>query len=186
MERKIIFKKITKNKPIFPVKLKKDVEKEVCVCKPDDPSPCGKGSECILRHLHIECGKKCPAKEACQNNKLRLKKYEKIKLKMMGSRGVGAIASEYIPAGTLIIEYVGDLINKSEMMRRLSEKKARKDKDYYFMCVDADLYIDAEPRGNKSRFINHSCDPNSDTFKIEVEGNSRIAIVSKVNIPKVS
>jgi histone-lysine N-methyltransferase NSD2 len=180
------YRTVYQNQPLFPVKLKKDVEKEVCVCKPDDPSPCGEGSECILRHLSIECGKKCPAKDACQNNKLRLKKYAKIELKKMGIRGFGAIASEYIPAGTLIIEYVGDLINKAEMMRRLSEKKARNDKDFYFMSVDADLYIDAEPCGNKSRFINHSCDPNCDTLKIKVEGNTKMAIVSKVNIPKVS
>jgi histone-lysine N-methyltransferase NSD2 len=186
MEKKIKFKNISKNKPIFPVKLKKDIDEEVCDCKPDDPSPCSEGSECILKYLRIECGKKCPAGNSCQNNKLRLKNYAKIELKKTGNRGLGVIASEHIRAGTLIIEYVGDLVNKAEMNRRLSEKKARKDKDYYFMCVDADLYIDAEPRGNMSRFINHSCDPNCDSFKIIVEGNSRIAIVSKVNIPKVS
>jgi hypothetical protein len=50
------------------------------------------------------------------------------------------IASENIPAGTTIIEYVGDFVNKAEMNRRFSEKKARKDK--------ADLYIDAETRSN--------------------------------------
>jgi hypothetical protein len=180
------YESVNQNRPIAPVKLIEGVEQDPCKCKPDDPSPCGKGSECIFRHLEMECGKKCPAEESCQNNKLRLRKYAEIELKKTSNRGFGVIASEYIPAGTLIIEYVGEIINKAEMLRRLSKKRARNDKDFYFMGVDADLYIDAEPCGNKSRFINHSCNPNCDTFKIEVEGNSRMAIVSRFNIPKVS
>jgi SET domain-containing protein len=184
MEKK--FKNIVRNKPVAPVKFKKDYDKEVCICSPHEDEPCGEGSDCMMRLLKFECGKNCPAGEKCQNNKVRLRKYAEIELKKTGEHGFGAFAKADIPAGTLIIEYTGEVISKAEMMRRFGVKKARNDKAYYFMSLDAELYIDAEHYGNKSRFINHSCNANSDTFKITVENNTRIAIFSKVHIPAVS
>lgn len=48
------------------------------------------------------------------------------------------------------------------------------------------LFIDAEYYGNLSRYINHSCGPNTLSERIKVGGNMRIAIVSKQIIKAVS
>lgn len=179
---------IEKNQPIPPVKLlklKKEDEIEICGCSANDPLPCGIDSDCILRTLHMECGERCPAGKSCQNQMLRNRQYANIYLKSVGNRGFGAFAGSDIEAGSLVIEYVGELVNKAEKNRRHQAKRARGDKDYYFMGIDGDLFIDAEPAGNKSRFINHSCDPNCITKKINVDGNTRMAIIANQFIKKV-
>lgn len=40
-----------------------------------------------------------------------------------------------------------------------------KNRHYYFMALKSDAIIDATVKGNNSRFINHSCDPNAETQK---------------------
>jgi len=44
--------------------------------------------------------------------------------------------------------------------------------------------IDAGPRGNMARFINHSCDPNCYTEPWIVNGDKRIGIFSQRDIEK--
>lgn len=34
------------------------------------------------------------------------------------------------------------------------------DHDFYIMELETGLYVDGKKKGNLSRFINHSCDPN--------------------------
>ena len=34
------------------------------------------------------------------------------------------------------------------------------DHDFYIMELDPGIYVDGKKKGNLSRFINHSCDPN--------------------------
>lgn len=87
---------------------------------------------------------------------------------------------------TFVIEYVGELIDTAEMNRRIGVKMKNKEKDFYILAVDRDLYVDAEPAGNLARFINHSCDPNCETRKITVDGNTRIGIFTKKSIKAVS
>jgi SET domain-containing protein len=43
--------------------------------------------------------------------------------------------------------------------------------------------IDAGPKGNLSRFINHSCDPNLITQKWTVNGDVRVGLFAVKNIP---
>ncbi|XP_008486199.2 probable histone-lysine N-methyltransferase CG1716 [Diaphorina citri] len=50
------------------------------------------------------------------------------------------------------------------------------------MSLRPDAIIDATMKGNISRFINHSCDPNSETQKWTVDGELRIGFFSRKNI----
>lgn len=43
--------------------------------------------------------------------------------------------------------------------------------------------IDAGPKGNLTRFMNNSCDPNCDTQKWNVNGDWRIGLFANRNIP---
>ena len=75
----------------------------------------------------------------------------------------------------LIIEYVGEVIPENEMLTRLEthEKLHPNNPNFYIMELMNGWYIDARERGNMSRFINHSCDPNCQLQRVNVAGNMR-------------
>jgi hypothetical protein len=42
----------------------------------------------------------------------------------------------------------------------LQREQSPDDHDFYIMELDSGIYVDGREKGNLSRFINHSCDPN--------------------------
>ena len=48
--------------------------------------------------------------------------------------------------------------------------------NFYMMKMDAQRIIDAGPKGNLSRFMNHSCAPNLNTVKWMVNGDARVGL----------
>ncbi|MEW5895454.1 MAG: TrmH family RNA methyltransferase [Candidatus Omnitrophota bacterium] len=79
------------------------------------------------------------------------------------SRGV--FASKNIPAGTRVIEYVGEKITKAESERRaeivLNANKCDSAKGaVYIFTLNKRFDIDGNVPHNTARLINHSCDPN--------------------------
>ncbi|CAO1306406.1 unnamed protein product [Diamesa tonsa] len=176
------YQRIINNRPVKVNKIIRNEavdESSVCDCKSTDENPCGKDSSCINFILHIECNKsECPAGIKCQNQKLQNRSYVEMTLVKTTNRGFGAISTHDIEADELVIEYVGELIDNIELKRRMDKKIENKETDFYFLTISADLYIDAEPAGNLARFINHSCEPNCDSRKVTVDGNTRIGIYS--------
>ena len=64
------------------------------------------------------------------------------------------------------MEYVGDVLD-DKLFRKRARRYAKDDvKHFYFMALTTELVIDASTKGNISRFINHSCDPNAVTQKV--------------------
>ena len=53
-----------------------------------------------------------------------------------------------------------------EFRRRRNEYARLKYNHQYFMALRGDTIVDATEKGNDSRFINHSCEPNSETQKV--------------------
>ncbi|MDA0767965.1 MAG: SET domain-containing protein-lysine N-methyltransferase [Verrucomicrobia bacterium] len=85
-----------------------------------------------------------------------------------GIHGAGVYATMLIPAGTRIIEYVGEKIDKEESERRAWAQMAQAE-----MTGDAAVYIftltdkhdlDGSVEWNTARLLNHSCDPNCETW----------------------
>lgn len=74
-------------------------------------------------------------------------------------QGRGAFAIRWIPAGTRIIEYVGERITPDEADERYDDDTMSRHHTFLF-AVDDNTVIDAGVRGNAARFINHSCEPN--------------------------
>lgn len=72
-------------------------------------------------------------------------------------------------SGTFIMEYVGEVINSDEFERRAMEYARTKIPHFYFMSLKSDCIIDATIKGNCSRFINHSCEPNAETQKVSIQ-----------------
>jgi len=54
---------------------------------------------------------------------------------------------------------------------------------FYILALNKNQYIDARLTGNDSRFINHSCDPNCETKKWVINGETRIGIFAVKDIP---
>ena len=78
-------------------------------------------------------------------------------------QGVGAFALKRIRKGTLIAEYTGERIDNAEADRRYDDAKMKRHHTFLFI-VSSRTVVDAAVDGNDSRFINHSCDPNCETF----------------------
>lgn len=59
------------------------------------------------------------------------------------------------------------------------------EKNHSFCCwFDLqDRIIDAGPKGNYSRFMNHSCQPNCETLKWTVNGDTRVGLFAVCDIP---
>lgn len=69
-------------------------------------------------------------------------------------------------SGEFLMEYVGEVVDPKDFRRRAKDYSKDKNRHYYFMALKSDQIIDATAKGNISRFINHSCDPNSETQKV--------------------
>ena len=81
--------------------------------------------------------------------------------------------------GEFIMEYVGEVVDPKDFRRRAKEYSKDKNKHYYFMALKSDQIIDATMKGNISRFINHSCDPNSETQKVSIARRNKFRIIWK-------
>ena len=52
-------------------------------------------------------------------------------------------------------------IDNVSFRNRLENKSG--EQNYYYMVMDSNRVIDAGPKGNLARFMNHSCQPNCET-----------------------
>jgi uncharacterized protein len=73
--------------------------------------------------------------------------------------GRGVFAARAIPAGTRIIEYVGERISPDEADKRYDDDQTGHPHILLF-TVDKKTVIDGAVGGNAARYINHSCAPN--------------------------
>eukprot|EP01135_Chromosphaera_perkinsii_P002939 Nk52_evm50s230 gene=Nk52_evmTU50s230 len=163
------------------------VEKSMkCSCtfdpEVDDISEaCGHG--CVNRAILEECNpRKCPCNEYCQNQRFQKSEFQEHEVFKTLKKGWGVRAVTDIPEDAFLIEYCGDVMNKSQFLGRVREYDNEGRTHYYFMNLHKDLIIDATRRGNNSRYLNHSCDPNCVTQKWHVNGEIRIGLFAKKDI----
>ena len=84
--------------------------------------------------------------------------------------GGGLYATKDIPAGTRVIEYVGERITKLKSERReanrINARDAGADGCVYIFELNARHDIDGDVKWNAARLINHSCDGNCEPLAI--------------------
>eukprot|EP01032_Pedospumella_encystans_P008367 gene8367-9942_t len=97
------------------------------------------------------------------------------------SRGYGLRLLEPVRKGTLLIEYLGEVITAAEGARRMSEYVLGD--DFYFMGLDNGLMLDAKTMGSAARFANHSCAPSCLLQKWTVRGECRLVLVARRDLP---
>ena len=111
----------------------------------------------------------------CGNKYFGIKRVEKSKFKVSGAggKGMGLKASSQIRSGEYLIEYIGEVMTVDDWSER---QKGDAQKHFYTMGLGPDHLVDASRKGNESRLINHSCDPNLETQKWTVNGEFRIGL----------
>jgi SET domain-containing protein len=90
----------------------------------------------------------------------------RIQTRRSGVHGKGVFALTPIAQGETIIEYVGEIIDWKEALRRHPHDPKDPNHTFYFH-IDENHVIDALYGGNSSRWINHSCNPNCEADEVE-------------------
>ncbi|XP_059480678.1 histone-lysine N-methyltransferase SETD2 [Neocloeon triangulifer] len=172
------FKKVEKNVYLTQRTTNKETKGMICECEPVDDDEMGCGEDCLNRMLMIECGPRCPLGDKCSNKRFQKMEYSPIQVFRTEKKGFGLQALANIEGGAFLSEYVGEVLDPYEFQRRAEDYANDKNRHYYFMALKSDAIIDATIKGNNSRFINHSCDPNAETQKWTVNGELRIGFFS--------
>ncbi|XP_065331478.1 histone-lysine N-methyltransferase SUV39H2-like isoform X1 [Cloeon dipterum] len=132
----------------------------------------------------FECNKACKCPDSCINRVVQKGSQLKLKIFKTEDKGWGVQAREYIPQGTFVCEYVGEMIARWVVHQRTRDEYKGKS-NYIFDLdfnptteqerFDSEGYeilpysVDATVRGNVSHFINHSCEPNLGVYGVFVD-----------------
>ncbi|XP_073507291.1 histone-lysine N-methyltransferase, H3 lysine-36 specific [Phyllobates terribilis] len=179
------YKHIKVNKPVGKVQILTADLSEIprCNCKASDDNPCGQDSECINRMLLYECHPSvCPAGETCQNQAFSQREYPDVEIFRTLSRGWGLRSKSDIKKGEFVNEYVGEMIDEEECRARIRYAQEHDITNFYMLTLDKDRVIDAGPKGNFARFMNHCCQPNCETQKWTVNGDTRVGLFALFDI----
>ncbi|XP_043940254.1 histone-lysine N-methyltransferase NSD3 [Protopterus annectens] len=180
------YKHVKTNKPVGKVQIHIADLSEIprCNCKPTQEKPCSLDSECLNRMLQYECHPQvCPAGERCQNQCFTKRLYPETEVIKTEGRGWGLRTRHDVKKGEFVNEYVGELIDEEECRLRIKRAHENNVTNFYFLTITKDRIIDAGPKGNYSRFMNHSCNPNCETQKWTVNGDVRVGLFALCDIP---
>ena len=181
--------KIKNNKPYgnCPTYSVDPEECQACDCDKgkDRENPCSDESNCMNRMLMFECHPNvCPVKDSCRNMRFLKREYPPLEcFRTLEGRGWGLRSSHPIKKGQFVIEYVGELITMEEYRKRMAVDQLAGQENYYYLTIDSNRMIDAGPKGNLARFMNHSCDPNCITQKWTVNGDTRVGLFAIKDVP---
>ncbi|KAL0273974.1 UNVERIFIED_CONTAM: hypothetical protein PYX00_006522 [Menopon gallinae] len=165
----------------------KETKRMICDCalskEEIERGEVGCGEDCLNRMLFLECGSRCALGERCTNKRFQKLQYANCKIFKTEKKGFGLRAEEDLPGNTFIMEYVGEVVDQKEFARRVKLYAKDNNKHFYFMALKGDAVIDATIKGNISRFINHSCDPNAETQKWTINGELRVGFFTRRFVP---
>eukprot|EP00727_Mastigamoeba_balamuthi_P002319 m51a1_g12084 putative histone-lysine n-methyltransferase setd2 (496) ;mRNA; f:21-1803 len=161
---------------------------EACQCKYVEGSPACCTGMCINYNTKTECTfGRCPAGQACRNTRMQRHQNAPLGQFLSKKKGWGIFTLIDLYKGQFVIEYVGEIISQAMCEERLKARQmmgSRGIADHsYMMTLNNDEFIDAREKGNLSRFINHSCNPNCETQKWLIRGEDHMGIFAKHFIP---
>ncbi|XP_064130705.1 histone-lysine N-methyltransferase SETD2 isoform X2 [Loxodonta africana] len=169
----------------------RDIKRMQCECTPlsKDERAQGEiacGEDCLNRLLMIECSSRCPNGDYCSNRRFQRKQHADVEVILTEKKGWGLRAARDLPSNTFVLEYCGEVLDHKEFKARVKEYARNKNIHYYFMALKNDEIIDATQKGNCSRFMNHSCEPNCETQKWTVNGQLRVGFFTTKLVPSGS
>lgn len=114
-------------------------------------------------------------------NQLRTRK-KQLKFAKSPIHDWGLYAMEFIPAGDMVIEYVGEVVRQQVADEREKQYERQGNFSTYLFRVDDDLVVDATHKGNIARLMNHCCTPNCNAKILTLNGEKRIVLFAKTPI----
>lgn len=137
-----------------------------CGCKPQGRECRCVDASCLNFASHFLCDASCLTGSFCKNiNFHKRGGPDMTPFFTADQRGWGLKVDEPLKRGSFVIEYIGEIINRDLLEKRLKTIENDKNNEYYMMDLENDLLVDAKFKGNLSRFINSSCEPNCETQK---------------------
>lgn len=180
------YEHVEENEYLFDRKTRvnKEVRKMQCECiyEADQDGFVGCGENCLNRLLMIECNSRCKCGAACSNKRFQQGCKVKVEVLKTEKKGWGLRTLEDLEPNQFVMEYCGEVMDYRDFQDRAEQYDRENRRHYYFMTLRADEIIDATFKGNLSRFINHSCDPNCETQKWTVNGLLRIGFFTLKHI----
>lgn len=153
-----------------------------CECTPARGA-CTDEAGCLNRLTQVEClPDMCRCGKLCENQRFQQHKYAQVDIVQTEKKGFGLRAQAPLARDDFVYEYIGEVINHDTFLRRMAQYKTEHIEHFYFMMLQRDEYIDATKRGARSRFINHSCQPNCYVSKWHVGQHVRMGIFAKRTI----
>jgi len=128
------------------------------------------------KDLIYECSGLCGC-ATCSNKLVQFGPSSHMEIKSFGSKGYGLVATKLLTKGTFICEYAGEILTKTEAIRRDHQNQLEQKMNYIFCLNEVGLadgkmtqtFIDPSRKGNIGRYINHSCDANCDIISTRVD-----------------
>ena len=103
----------------------------------------------------------------------------RLQVRKSGVHGKGVFVVQAIAKGEAFIEYIGEVIDWPEALRRHPHDPSQPDHTFYFH-LDGGHVIDGLVGGNASRWINHACAPNCEAE--EAEGRVWLKALRKLKV----
>jgi histone-lysine N-methyltransferase SETMAR len=141
------------------------------------------------RDLIYECNENCLCDAStCENRLVQFGPIKNLEVIKTNNKGFALITKQFIEKGSFICEYSGEILTKSEAMRRDGEN-LRNNRMNYIFCLNEinednhekknkiQTFIDPSRKGNIGRYINHSCDPNCEIISVRVD-----SVIPKISI----
>lgn len=125
-----------------------------------------------------ECWDACLcSKSRCLNRVVQKGPISYLSVKETGDRkGFGIYTTKFIPSGTFVCEYAGEVIGESEAERRNFGDHNHQQHNYIYWIREnygqnqpVQTIIDPTVIGNIGRYLNHSCEANLAVFPVRVE-----------------
>ncbi|KAK6725456.1 hypothetical protein RB195_004031 [Necator americanus] len=132
---------------------------------------CTSDSECVNRALCVQCPPGCAA-PLCANKKFW--KDDALKSLVVGGGKTRKIlrTKQSRRAGDFLGEFAGEVVRFEDALKRW-ETSSKTDTPPVILCLTSRLFVDATLRGNVTRYVRHSCNPNARLEVWSVNGKYR-------------
>lgn len=133
-----------------------------------------KNDQLILRDdrkckdLIYECNESCACAIECLNRLVQFGPCGDLIIRNFDGKGSGLITLKKLIKGRFVCEYAGEILTKTEAIRRDKENRELNKMNYIFClnemstnnCDKIQTFIDPSGKGSIGRYLNHSCEPN--------------------------